>query len=67
MPQPLMWTPDVVAMHLFPQNRIQMPFVDDDQWVETLLTDGANPAFRVGGGIRSAHWRMRDGLKIPEG
>ena len=57
---PLMWSCSVVVMHIFPQDRIQMPFVDDDQLVEALLTDGADPAFRVGIGIRRSNRRLDD-------
>jgi len=32
-----------------------MPFIDDDEVVEAFLTHGANPAFRVSIGVRSAN------------
>ena len=35
-----------------------MPFVDDDEVVEALLTDGTHPAFCISIGVRSANWRM---------
>ena len=42
-------------MHIFPQDRIQMPLVDDDELIEAFLTDRANPAFRVSIGVWSAN------------
>ena len=35
-----------------------MPFIDDDEMVETLLTDGPNPAFCISIGIWRTNWRM---------
>lgn len=32
-----------------------MPFVDNDEMVETLLTDGTNLAFCISIGVRSAN------------
>ncbi len=32
-----------------------MPFIDDDEMVEALLTDGPNPTFRISIRIRSAN------------
>ena len=35
-----------------------MPFVDDDQLVEALLTGGTHPAFCVGISVRGTNGRM---------
>ncbi len=54
LPQPLMGTPPVVISCVFQQHRFQMTFVQDEEVVETLLTNRTHPAFGKRIGIRGS-------------
>ena len=41
-----MWTSLVVILYVLLKNAAQMPFVDDQDMIETLSANGADPAFR---------------------
>ena len=42
----LMWSSMVVILNIGRQNAMKVPFVEDQEPVETLLSHGANPPFR---------------------
>ena len=50
----------VVVTNEGPQHSFEVAMVDDEQMVETLGPDGADPAFREGVGHRRPHWSADD-------
>ncbi len=48
-----MRTPMLVVVRVFLQHRVQMTFIDNEEMIETFLSDGAHPTFCISIGI----WR----------
>ncbi len=60
LPQPLMGTSSVVTTCIFQKYRFQMTFVDDEQVLETLLTNRTHPPFGKRIGIRGSNGSTDD-------
>ena len=58
-PEAGVWATLVVVSHPLPQNESKMPFIQEDQPIQTLSTDGADHSFAERVRLRAPHRRLQ--------
>jgi hypothetical protein len=50
----------VIILHILLQGTIKVTLVENDKAIQTFLTNGSYPAFRIGVSIRRPDWCMNN-------